>query len=85
MNDKYENFVTVHIEAAAECIPTKHIAKCSVPRASIVIREKRDNLLKKSSLLDKRKLTNANTQKHKKAQRELTNTYQKVTLEYIQS
>ena len=22
-NNKYENFVTTHIEAAAECIPTK--------------------------------------------------------------
>ena len=23
LNDKYENFVNVHIEVAAECIPTK--------------------------------------------------------------
>ena len=30
-NDKYKNFVTAHLEAVAECIPTKERAK---PRVS---------------------------------------------------
>ena len=30
-NDEYENFVNAHIEAAAECIPTKIRKKCKVP------------------------------------------------------
>ena len=32
------------MEAAAECIPTKPKAKCRVPKESLVVREKRDNL-----------------------------------------
>ena len=31
LNDKYENFINAHLEAAAECIPTKQRAK---PRVS---------------------------------------------------
>ena len=30
-NDEYENFVNAHLEAAAECIPTKQRAKYRVP------------------------------------------------------
>ena len=30
-NDKYENFVNAHLEAAAECIPTKQRARPRVP------------------------------------------------------
>ena len=30
-NDEYENFVKAHLEAAAECIPTKQRAKPRVP------------------------------------------------------
>ena len=29
-NDEYENFVNAHLEAAAECIPTKQRAKLTV-------------------------------------------------------
>ena len=29
-NDKYENFINTHLEAAAECIPTKLRAKPGV-------------------------------------------------------
>ena len=29
-NDEYENFVNAHLEAAAECIPTKQRAKPTV-------------------------------------------------------
>ena len=32
LNDEYENFVNAHIEAAAECIPTKQRAKLSPMR-----------------------------------------------------
>ena len=35
LNDKYENFVTTHIEAAAESIPTKPRGKCRTPWESI--------------------------------------------------
>ena len=31
LNEEYENFVTVHIEAAAKCIPIKPRAKCRFP------------------------------------------------------
>ena len=41
--------------------------------------------MKIASLLNKRNPTNAKTQKLKKANRELTNTYQKEQKEYIQS
>ena len=51
-NDKYENFVTTHIEAAAECITTKPRAKSRIHWESKVDREKRDNM-KKASLLNK--------------------------------
>ena len=30
-NDEYENFANAHLEAAAECIPTKQRAKPRVP------------------------------------------------------
>ena len=30
-NDEYENFIKAHMEAAAECIPTKLRAKHRVP------------------------------------------------------
>ena len=39
LNGKYENFVTAHIEAAVECIPTKPKAKCKPPWKSIAVRE----------------------------------------------
>ena len=30
-NDKYENFVTTHVEAASEWKQTKSTAKCQIP------------------------------------------------------
>ena len=36
-NDEYGNFVTAHIEAAAECIPTKTRAECSISWKSIAV------------------------------------------------
>ena len=38
-NDEYENFVNVHLEAAAECIPTKQRAKPSVPWETLEVRK----------------------------------------------
>ena len=71
-NEKYENFVTTHMEeAAAECIPIKPTATWE----SLVGRKKQEKNFK-VSLLKKRNLTNA-MQKLKKAQGELANTYQK--------
>ena len=74
-NDEYENLVTTHIEAAAECIPSNSRAKRRVPRASLVDREEWDNV-KKTSLLNKRNSENANSK--------ITNTYQKEQQECIQ-
>ena len=82
LNDKYENFVTGHIEAAAATyIPTKLKAKSRILWEPIAVRERWDNM-KKASLLNKRNPTNTHKQKLKKAQGELT---KKKQLEYIQS
>ena len=39
-NDEYENFVNAHIEAAAECIPTKQRAKARIPGERLAVRKK---------------------------------------------
>ena len=41
LNDEYENFVNVHIEAAAECIPTEQRAKPRVTWETLAVRKKR--------------------------------------------
>ena len=38
-NDEYENFVNAHLEAAAECIPTKQRAKPRVPGQTLAVRK----------------------------------------------
>ena len=43
-NDEKENLVSTHIEAAAECIPTKPRAKSRVPWVSIVVWKIRDKV-----------------------------------------
>ena len=40
-NDEYENFVNAHLEAAANCIPTKPRTKYRVPWETLAVREKR--------------------------------------------
>ena len=50
LNDKYENFVTAHMEAAADCIPTKPRSKCRVLWESWVVRKKKWDNFKKSIL-----------------------------------
>ena len=39
-NDEYENFVNVHMEAAAKCIPTKLNAKHRVPWETLAVQKK---------------------------------------------
>ena len=39
-NDEYENFINVHLEASANCIPTKPRTKYRVPWEMLVVREK---------------------------------------------
>ena len=73
LNDEYENFINAHMEAAAECIPTKPRPKCRVPWETLTVRKKRDNM-QTASLCNKRNQTNANAQKLKNAQRDLTHT-----------
>ena len=84
LNDEYDNFANAHLEAAAECIPTKQRAKPKVPWETLAVRKKRANV-KTASQCNKRNPTNINAQKLKKAQNELTNIYLKEQTEYIQN
>ena len=72
-NDKCENFVTAHLEAAAEYIPTKPKPKNWVLWESEAVLEKQINLIK-ASLLKRRNPTNTNVQKLKRTLKELWNT-----------
>ena len=40
-NDEYENFVKAHLEAAAECIPTKKRVKPRVPWETLAVKKKK--------------------------------------------
>ena len=82
-NEEYDNFVNVHLEATAECIPTKQRAKPKVPWETLAVRTKRADM-KIASLHNRRNPTNINTQKFK-AQNELTHVYLKEQTEYIQN
>ena len=59
------------MEVAAECIANKLRAKQKYPWETLAVKKKRDDV-KTASLYNKRNLTNANAQKFKKAQNELT-------------
>ena len=59
LNDEYENFINVHLEAAAESIPTKQRAKHQVPWETFV---------KTASKCNRKNPTNTNALKLKKAQ-----------------
>ena len=74
-NDEYENFVNAHLEAAANCIPTK-------PRTKY--REKREHV-KTASKCYRKNPRNTNALKLKKAQNELASIYLKEQTEYIQN
>ena len=83
-NNVYENFVNVHLETAAECIPTKQRTKSTVPWETLAVRKKRADV-KTVSLCNRKNPTNINAQKLKKAQNELTNVYLNEQIEYIQN
>ena len=83
-NDKYENFVNAHQEAAAKCIPTKHRTKSRVPWETLAVREKRADV-KTASKCNRKNSTNTNALKLKKAQNELASIYLKEHTKYIQN
>ena len=64
-NDKYENFVNAHLEAAVKCIPTKPRTKYRVPWETLVVREKRAHV-KTASKNYRKNPTNTNALKLKK-------------------
>ena len=71
------------MEAAAEFISTKFRVKRRIPWEILAVTKKRDDV-KTASLCNRRNPTNANAQKLKNAQRELTNAYLRKQAEYIQ-
>ena len=84
LNDEYENFVNAHLEAAAECVPTKQRAKSRVPWEILMVRKKRTDV-KTASKCNRKNPTNTNAMKLKKAQNELANICLKEQAEYIQN
>ena len=83
-NDKCENFVNTHLDAAAKYIPTKHRIKSRVPWETLAVREKRADV-KIASKCNRKNPTNTNALKLKKAQNELASIYLKEQTEYIQN
>ena len=78
-NDEYENFVNAHLEAAANCIPTKPRTRYRVPREMLAVREKRA-YVKTASKGYWKYPTKANALKLKKA-----SIYLKEQTEYVQN
>ena len=76
LNDEYENFVNVHLEAAVKYILTKPRTKSKVPWEKLVVREKRANM-KTASKCNRKNSMNTNALKLKKAQNELASIYLK--------
>ena len=83
-NDEYEYFVNAHLEAAVKCIPTKLKTKYRVPWETLAVREKRA-LVKTASKNYRKKPTNTNARKLKKAKYQLAGIYIKKQTEYIQN
>ena len=83
-NDEYENFVHVHLEAAAKCMPTKPRTKYRVPWETLVVREKCAHV-KTASNSYRKNPTNINALKLKKAQNELASIYLKEETECMQN
>ena len=81
---EYKNFVNVHLEEAAKCIPTKPRSKFRVPWETLAVREKRAHV-KTASKSYRKNPTNTNAIKLKKAQYQLTGIYLKEQTEYIQN
>ena len=84
-NDEFENFINVHLDAAAEYIPTKQRTKSSrVPWETLAVREKCADV-KTASKCNRKKPTNTNALKLKKAENEFAKIYLKEQTEYIQN
>ena len=83
-NDKYENFVNVHIKAAAKCIRTKPRTKYRVPWETWEVREKCAHV-KTASKSYRKNPTNIYAWKLKTAQYQLAGIYIKEQTEYIQN
>ena len=83
-NDNYENFVNMHLEAAAKCIETKLRTKSRVPWETLAVREKCADV-KTAPKCYRKYPTNTNAQKLKKAQYQLASIYLKEHTEYIQN
>ena len=82
--DKYENFVNAHLEAGANCIPTKPRTKYRVSWETLAVREKCADM-KTVSKCYRKNPTNTNALKLKMAQNELATIYPKQQTEYIQN
>ena len=65
LNDKYENVINAHLEATAECIPTKQRAKPKVSWETLVVRKKHADV-KTASKCNRKSPTNTKALKLKK-------------------
>ena len=83
-NEEYENFISTHLELAAEFLPTKQRRKYRVRWETLAFREKCVDV-KTASKCNRKNPTNTNALKLKKAQNELANIYQKEQTKYIQN
>ena len=83
-DDKYENFVNAHLEAAANCIPTKPGTKYRVPWETLAVREKRADVKTAPKSYWKNPI-NTNPLKLKKAQNEIAGIYIKEQTEYTRN
>ena len=83
-NDEYENFVNVHLQAAAKCIPTKPRTKYRFPWETMAVREKRARV-RTASKSYRKNPTNTNAPKLKTAPYQLAGIYIKEKTEYIQN
>ena len=84
LNDVYEHFVKAHLQAVAECIPTKQRAKPRIPWETLAVRKKRADV-KTTCKCNWKNPTNTNALKLKKDQNELASIYLKEQTEYIQN
>ena len=83
-NEEYENFVNAHLEEPVKCIPTKPRTKYRVPCETLAVRENRAHG-KTASKSYRKKATNTNALKLKRAQYQLVGIYLKEQTEYIQN
>ena len=83
-NEEYENFVNALLEEPVKCIPTKPRTKYRVPCETLAVRENCAHG-KTASKSYRKKATNTNALKLKRAQYQLVGIYLKEQTEYIQN